>query len=241
MNDDTNGKGDSNDPSWEEIARHLEAGDSAYKKFLPSLEKLAKAIKNGSLVAEKLYYLKVSATLGAILKRHYGGRNFVLDILQETLIQSLIALRNGRIKDMDKTANYIRSMAFNIAKKFLKDDYKHGKHVDLDSFKHLSGLSNDPMKNYEEEDVLRFAHETLQELPTERDRQILKLYYYEGLDKPEICEKLKLTAQHFDRVLHRARKRLIKKMAEKDDDAANRASKALEENRDKIKDDDKKG
>jgi len=48
----------------------------------------------------------------------------------------------------------------------------------------------------------------LQELPTERDRQLLMRFYLDGTDKQQLCRELGLSPKHFDRVLMRARSRL---------------------------------
>jgi RNA polymerase sigma-70 factor (ECF subfamily) len=48
----------------------------------------------------------------------------------------------------------------------------------------------------------------LEELPTERDRQMLMRFYLDGTDKQQLCRELGLSPKHFDRVLMRARTRL---------------------------------
>jgi DNA-directed RNA polymerase specialized sigma24 family protein len=50
--------------------------------------------------------------------------------------------------------------------------------------------------------------ELLEELPTERDRQLLMRFYLDGIDKQQLCHDLGLSPKHFDRVLMRARSRL---------------------------------
>jgi hypothetical protein len=48
----------------------------------------------------------------------------------------------------------------------------------------------------------------LEELPAERDRQLLMRFYLDGTDKQVLCRELGLSPKHFDRVLLRARTRL---------------------------------
>jgi RNA polymerase sigma-70 factor (ECF subfamily) len=48
----------------------------------------------------------------------------------------------------------------------------------------------------------------LDELPTERDRQVLMRFYLDNSDKQQLCAELGLSPKHFDRVLMRARSRL---------------------------------
>jgi DNA-directed RNA polymerase specialized sigma24 family protein len=47
----------------------------------------------------------------------------------------------------------------------------------------------------------------LEELPTDRDREVLRRFYLTSDDKDLICADLSLTRLQFNRVLHRARER----------------------------------
>src|SRR5262249_61928985 len=48
---------------------------------------------------------------------------------------------------------------------------------------------------------------TLESLPTERDREVLRRFYLTMDDKDRICDDLGLTRLQFNRVLYRARER----------------------------------
>jgi len=54
------------------------------------------------------------------------------------------------------------------------------------------------------------TRQMLSELSTDRDRQLLQLYYLEEREKAEICQQLALSPAHFDRVLYRAKQRFRK-------------------------------
>ena len=51
------------------------------------------------------------------------------------------------------------------------------------------------------------VRQVINELPTDRDRQVLFRYYIVEDEKEQICADLGLTSLHFNRVLHRARER----------------------------------
>ncbi len=71
------------------------------------------------------------------------------------------------------------------------------------------------MLHLEDSAIIR---QVIQELPSERDRQVLRRFYLEEDDKDAICADLNLTSLHFNRVLHRARERfreLYKKAGER--------------------------
>lgn len=50
--------------------------------------------------------------------------------------------------------------------------------------------------------------EVLDQLSIPRDRELLRRFYLQDEDKEAICSDLGLSAQHFDRVLYRARQRM---------------------------------
>jgi RNA polymerase sigma-70 factor (ECF subfamily) len=56
--------------------------------------------------------------------------------------------------------------------------------------------------------LLQITTQLLNELKTPRDKEILQSYFIYDKNKLQICQDLDLTAEHFDRVLFRARQRL---------------------------------
>ena len=48
----------------------------------------------------------------------------------------------------------------------------------------------------------------IEELPTERDREVMRRFYLNEEDKASICADLHLSANHFDKVAFRARQRM---------------------------------
>jgi RNA polymerase sigma-70 factor (ECF subfamily) len=56
------------------------------------------------------------------------------------------------------------------------------------------------------------VRELIAELPTERDRLIVKRFYLDEEDKGVICDELGLSPLHFDKVIFRARQRMKDKL-----------------------------
>ncbi len=50
-------------------------------------------------------------------------------------------------------------------------------------------------------------------MPVRRDRQLLRRFYFDDLDRELICAELNIDASHFRRVIHRARLRLVEALA----------------------------
>jgi RNA polymerase sigma-70 factor (ECF subfamily) len=53
------------------------------------------------------------------------------------------------------------------------------------------------------------VRDLLAAVPLPRDRDVLRLFYLEQMDSAEICSRLNIDAEHFRRVLHRARQRML--------------------------------
>jgi RNA polymerase sigma factor (sigma-70 family) len=118
------------------------------------------------------------------------------DLTQETLQIVVERIRARTIDDPRKVfafaAATARNLALNAARKMLRQQTL----VD-------SELVDELAQNLEME-----QSELLEELPTERDRQLLIRFYLDGTDKQQLCHDLGLSPKHFDRVLMRARSRL---------------------------------
>jgi len=64
-----------------------------------------------------------------------------------------------------------------------------------------------PLENLLSVERAAIARRVLDELPAERDREILHRFYILEDEKDAICGDLGLTSLHFNRVLYRARER----------------------------------
>jgi RNA polymerase sigma-70 factor (ECF subfamily) len=98
-------------------------------------------------------------------------------------------------------------MALNAARKALRQQTV----VDSDLVDELAqNMEMEPSELSESDDrhLAQAVMTLLDELPTERDRQVLIRFYLDGTDKQQLCRDLGLSPKHFDRVLMRARTRL---------------------------------
>jgi RNA polymerase sigma factor (sigma-70 family) len=133
------------------------------------------------------------------------------DLTQETLHIVVERVRAGTIDDPRKVfafaAATARNLALNAARKMLRQQTV----VDSELVDELAqNLEMEPSDLSESDDrqLAQAVAELLEELPTERDRQLLMRFYLDGTDKQQLCQELGLSPKHFDRVLMRARSRL---------------------------------
>ncbi len=191
---------------------------------LSSPEELVRRILLGDRHAETELVEKYQKTISFILHRKFWDKPFIDDVLQETFTAVIIAIREGKLREPKALPGFIRQTAFNIGYRYLRNDYKHQKDDDLDSTSELPDSNANLYDDIEKEDLLRFVRKAIEELPVKRDRKILIQFYYNGEGKADICKYLDISAEHFDRVIYRARerlKKLINNKLKKDDNSEN--------------------
>jgi RNA polymerase sigma factor (sigma-70 family) len=133
------------------------------------------------------------------------------DLTQETLHIVVERVRARSIDDPRKVfafaAATARNLALNAARKMLRQQTV----VDSDLVDELAQnleMEQSELSDSDDKHLAQAVAELLEELPTERDRQLLMRFYLDGTDKQQLCRELGLSPKHFDRVLMRARSRL---------------------------------
>jgi RNA polymerase sigma-70 factor (ECF subfamily) len=121
--------------------------------------------------------------------RALGGSDAVDDVVQEVMSRTARALREGRVRERDRVAAFARGIARNVIVDVIRERSR------LASLANADATLADPGPNAletlvtaEERRRLVAAIERL----SHRDRELLRLAYYEGLTPAEIAERLGL-------------------------------------------------
>jgi RNA polymerase sigma-70 factor (ECF subfamily) len=176
------------------------------------IEKIVAAALTGDRQAESRMVIALRPGVLAVLR--FGAFHRWIDaedLTQETLQVVVERVRARTIDDPRKVfafaAATARNMALNSARKVLRQQTV----VDSELVDELAqNLEMEPSDLSESDDrhLAQAVMALLDELPTERDRQVLIRFYLDGNDKQQLCRELGLSPKHFDRVLMRARSRL---------------------------------
>jgi len=133
------------------------------------------------------------------------------DLTQETLHIVVERVRARTIDDTRKVfafaAATARNLALNAARKMLRQQTVVDSELVDELAQNLEMEQND-LSDSDDRHLAQAVAALLEELPTERDRQMLIRFYLDGTDKQTLCHDLGLSPKHFDRVLMRARTRL---------------------------------
>jgi RNA polymerase sigma-70 factor (ECF subfamily) len=133
------------------------------------------------------------------------------DLTQETLHIVVERVRAGTIDDPRRVFSFAASTARNLALNAARKALRQQTIVDSDLVDELAQnleMEQSELSDTDDRHLAEAVMAMLEELPTERDRQMLTRFYLDGVDKQQLCRELGLSPKHFDRVLMRARSRL---------------------------------
>ncbi len=133
------------------------------------------------------------------------------DLTQETLQIVVERVRARTIDDPRKVfafaAATARNLALNQARKVLRQQTVVDSEL-VDELAQNLEMEQSDLSESDDRHLAQAVMALLDELPTQRDRQVLVRFYLDGVDKQQLCHELGLSPKHFDRVVMRARSRL---------------------------------
>jgi RNA polymerase sigma-70 factor (ECF subfamily) len=133
------------------------------------------------------------------------------DLTQETLHIVVERVGARTIEDPRRVFSFAASTARNLALNAARKALRQQTVVDSELVDELAQnleMEQSELSDTDDRHLAEAVMAMLEELPTERDRQMLTRFYLDGVDKQQLCRELGLSPKHFDRVLMRARSRL---------------------------------
>jgi RNA polymerase sigma-70 factor (ECF subfamily) len=170
------------------------------------LETLVRRIRAGETAAERELVERFSRGIRAILRTVVRDSAVSDDLHQETLRVLLERVRAGEVRAPAQLPAFVASLARNLATRH----YQRARKVAEDStlrLARLEGQEPDALERMSQAEEVRLVRQVLEELPVERDRDLLRRYYLGQESKERIQADHGLSSLQFNRVLHRARKR----------------------------------
>ena len=182
------GKAESPNAQWcVDIATRIGAGDSA---------------------AEAALVERLEPGLSLILKSRCGSdTHLAADLTQETLLILLKRLRSRALDDPSRIAAFAaqtaRQLAFDSRRRFaIRRTVVDSEQVESTA---IEAPNDDSVVD---DSLVSLVRELLAKLPSDRDREVLRRFYFLDQDKAEICRLLNLAPGTFDQVIFRARGRM---------------------------------
>lgn len=150
--------------------------------------------------------LKDLAGIRSLLERKCGSAAIAEDLLGDAIKTSLEKLREGSIARPDQLAGYVYRVALNHLRNYRRTD--KSTRTTTAGIEEIDDESQtDAAASMEQAAWAKLMRDVLCELPNPRDRELIGSFYLEEEDKETLCARLQLSAEHFNRVIHRARER----------------------------------
>jgi len=168
---------------------------------------LCTRIRQGSRDAEGEMVRRYGAGLLYLLKRRTRDADLALDLRQDTFRVAIEKLRGSALEEPTRLAAYLRGVALNLLIAQRRKDTRRATTPDSDAIELAADDRAGPFDNVSREQVRDAVGVLLEELGTERDRELLTRLYIRDEDKDTICTALGVDSLHFNRVLFRAKAR----------------------------------
>lgn len=163
-------------------------------------------ISRGEPAAEEELVRRYSRGLTFHLRRMTRDPAAADDLHQETFRVVLERLRDRGLDDPDRLSGFILRTGRNLFLGQWRKASRRGETLDPGEVE-LTAQEHSPLEEQLREEQASAVVSLLDELHTDRDRQILFRFYVAEEAKGEICDELELSEEHFNRVLFRARQR----------------------------------
>ena len=144
--------------------------------------------------------------LRALILRRVRDPELAADILQDAAVTTLEKLRSGEIEHPENVGGYLYRVAINHLRNHRRKDRTAISSADgLDDLRYAE---NDPdWESVGRPQWAAAARQILDDMPAARDRELLVRFYLDDEEKEQICRDLRLSQEHFNRVIFRARNR----------------------------------
>jgi RNA polymerase sigma-70 factor (ECF subfamily) len=151
--------------------------------------------------------LRFSGALRAMLRRRLGDSTCIEEALHEACRIVTEKLRDGGLQDESNVISFLHQTAVQIAIDQRRRAIRRKTDAASDVLDTLPGETPEPFQTVEREQHAAAVRALLKELPRQRDRLLLIRLYLDEADKDDLCAEFGLSAEHFDRVISRARQR----------------------------------
>ena len=145
--------------------------------------------------------------LVAALSRRAKSRALAEDLIGDAVVKLLEHTREARLTDFQNVAGYVFRIGVGLLRnhqqKLENRPALHGTAEELDDLP-----EPDSRDTAESDEASREVHHVLDSM-RERDRRILRAAYLQEHDKQQICTDLGISNRHYDRVIWRARERMM--------------------------------
>ena len=161
---------------------------------------LVSKVEQGDQLAESALYQKYSDRLYFLALSELHSREEAEDVRAEAFTRALLALREGKLRKPDSLSSFIVGIALNVIRESRRPRFGTEPLADHEST--LVGEAS-PEKAFLDQEVSRSIQEVAKQLKP-REREFLRMYYYDELPKQEIARALGVKEERLRLIKSRA-------------------------------------
>ncbi|HEV8370335.1 MAG TPA: sigma-70 family RNA polymerase sigma factor [Pyrinomonadaceae bacterium] len=161
---------------------------------------LVSSVELGDKLAEAALYEKYSDRLYFLALSELHSPEEAEDVRAETFTRVLLALRDGKLRKPDSLSSFIVGIALNVIRESRRQ--RSGTEPLEDHESKLVGEAS-PERAFLDQEVSRSIEEVAKQLKP-REREFLKMYYYDELPKREIARVLGVKEERLRLIKSRA-------------------------------------
>lgn len=176
------------------------------------LNLLATRIASGDRNAEAEIVLVFSDYLLTFISRKLNEREMHDDIYQETILRVLIKLRAGEVLNPQALKSYVLTTANHLIYRVINQRNIRLNNVTDTDVESVSELDEAGFESFADADDNKLLYSAIEQLKTARDRHLMSAILIEHKEKKEVCVLLGVSGTQFDRILSRAKVRLIEQV-----------------------------
>jgi RNA polymerase sigma-70 factor (ECF subfamily) len=168
-------------------------------------ERLVRAIIDGDRDAERAFAVRYLRPVRAMLLARSRNADVAADLVQDTMIEALCALRRGQLREPSKLSGFVLSVARNVLNNYFRSGIRQPESLELpDNLPDLSDATN----RMEDEQREALAIEAIASLD-QIDKSILQMTLVDGLKPGVIAQRLRLNPALVRQRKLRATRRVI--------------------------------
>jgi RNA polymerase sigma-70 factor, ECF subfamily len=168
---------------------------------------LVNLIRAGNRQAEAELVERYSRGVKIIILREVRDAAVAEDLYQEAFRIVLEKIRHGDVREPERLSGFVCSVARNLVINYFRRAGRRECMTEIEEAITLPHPAPDQLQELLQKEKAELVRQVLEEMPNERDIQVLYRFYIADEDKEHICANLGLTSPQFNLVLHRARER----------------------------------
>lgn len=142
------------------------------------------------------------------LRHRTQHRELAEDLLQDTFLLVIVKIRDGQLREPERISGFIYNVARNLLIEHFRKKIRRRTDLDPQVSERIAEPADGPFELVERDQLRSSLDQVIDELTVERDRLLLRRYFFDDADKDELCRELAVSSTHFDRVKYRAIHRL---------------------------------